>query len=291
MYPSVITTLPNPSPNDRLNSPSHSSLHSSVNGALSQIETFIGTLPASAVGTLLYDVRSPSSDGGGHVQTAAKGGTGQTTYSKGDLLVAQSSSVLTKLAVSSTLGEVLTSDSSQPLGVKWAGTTGTKININTASIVYRASSIETVIFAASVAGSTLGTNNGARFSIPLTDLDLNNARILAFRAVYGNNTLWTVTLPTTPVNLSSMAGRITGMVVAANSDTIQRSTGEVYISQNPGFERSSVVAITKFQGWGYGTSSINSGITQEFKITAQFTNGQETASGFNVPFGEMDKIT
>lgn len=123
MYPSTIATLPDPQPTDRLNSPSHSALHQSENAQIEAIQTFVGTL-SSVEGTLIHDIRSPDSDGGGHVQTANKGGTGQTAYTKGDLLVAASSSVLSKLQVGSD-GQLVQADSTSPLGVKW-GTGGTQ---------------------------------------------------------------------------------------------------------------------------------------------------------------------
>lgn len=86
---------------------------------ITQIEAIIGVAGAnSVVGTFEYDVRSPASNGGGHVQTANKGGTGQTTYTKGDLLIAQSTSVLTKLSVG-TDGQALVADSNQTTGIKW----------------------------------------------------------------------------------------------------------------------------------------------------------------------------
>lgn len=123
MYPSTIATLPDPQPTDRLNSPSHSALHQSENAQIEAIQTFVGTL-SSVEGTLIHDIRSPDSDGGGHVQSANKGGTGQTAYTKGDLLVASSSSVISKLQVGSD-GQLVQADSTSPLGVKW-GTGGTQ---------------------------------------------------------------------------------------------------------------------------------------------------------------------
>ena len=97
-FPSTLSTISDPTATNRLNSPSHSSIETAQNDAVKKLETFVGTL-SSAQGTLMYDVRAAASDGGGHVQAANKGGTGQTAYTKGDILVAQSSSVLSKLAV------------------------------------------------------------------------------------------------------------------------------------------------------------------------------------------------
>lgn len=117
-YPSTLTTLTNPNANDKLNSPSHSSIHSAENTAITELQTFVGTL-ASTAGTLIYDIRATASDGGGHVQGVNKGGTGQTAYTKGDLLVASSSSVLTKLAVGATDGQVLKVDSTKATGLTY----------------------------------------------------------------------------------------------------------------------------------------------------------------------------
>lgn len=141
-YPSVIGSLTNPLPSNTLNNPSHSGLHQSENGEIIAIETFVGTT-SSAVGTLIYDIRAAASGGGGHIQTATLGGTGQTTYIKGNLLVAQSSNVLTKLAVG-TDGQALIADSSQATGMKW-GTPGTvpSVIVVAASSVYTANPART----------------------------------------------------------------------------------------------------------------------------------------------------
>jgi hypothetical protein len=60
--------------------------------------------------------------------TAANGGTGQTTYTKGDLLCASGSTTLVKLAVG-TNGQVLTSDSTAACGVSWGGGGGSGTSI------------------------------------------------------------------------------------------------------------------------------------------------------------------
>ena len=119
MFPSVFSTFNRPTASDRLDSPSHSALHNTVSSAVGQIEAVIGRSGDSSVlGTIIGDLRSPDSGGGGHVQVANKGGTGQTTYSKGDILVATSASVLSKLSAG-TDGQSLIVNSSVAAGVQW----------------------------------------------------------------------------------------------------------------------------------------------------------------------------
>lgn len=150
-WPSVLSTISSPAATDKLNAPSHSGIESNQNDAISKLETFIGT-QASAVGTLIYDIRATASDGGGHVQSANKGGTGQTAYTKGDVLIAQSASVLTKLAVGVN-DQALIADSTQATGVKWAGVaTATAIQNQTYTYV-RAS-----VMSGSVYGVKLSEN-------------------------------------------------------------------------------------------------------------------------------------
>lgn len=121
-YPSTLSAFTDPQATDRLNSPSHSAIEQAQNAGIEAVEAFVGTLSSTA-GTLIYDIRSPSSNGGGHVQTASKGGTGQITFTKGDVLIAQSSSVLTKLAVGND-GAVLTANSSVATGIQWGAVPG-----------------------------------------------------------------------------------------------------------------------------------------------------------------------
>lgn len=141
-FPSVLSTFSRPTASNRLDNPSHSALHNTVSSALGQIEAVIGVEGAnSVVGSLEYLIKSPASDGGGHVQSANKGGTGQTSYTKGDILVASSTSVLTKLAAGAN-DTVLVADSAVAAGVKWgaAPTTITTSTIAVASVWTKPSS-------------------------------------------------------------------------------------------------------------------------------------------------------
>lgn len=151
MFPSVINTFNRPNPTDKLNSPSHSALHNTVSSVVGQIETVIGLSTSSAVGTLMYDIRSPDSNGGGHVQSAVKGGTGQTTFTKGDILVATNPSLLSKLAAGPD-GTVIQYNSSTASGLQSAGVATAK-QIQDQTYVFAQASV----LSASVYGITFPT--------------------------------------------------------------------------------------------------------------------------------------
>lgn len=120
-FPSILTAYTNPTPTSPLNAPSHSGIEIAQNSGLSQLEATIGLAGGSStLGTVIGDLRSPASNGGGHVQSANTGGTGQTSFNKGDILAASSTSVLSKLAVG-TDGSFLVADSTQTQGMGWSG--------------------------------------------------------------------------------------------------------------------------------------------------------------------------
>lgn len=147
VWPSLLSTFTDPSPTDKLSTTPHSSIETVQNTGIKELQAFIGT-ESSVVGTLMYDIRGAGSNGGGHVQTANKGGTGQTAYTKGDVLVATSSSVLTKLAVGVD-GNVLAADSTTATGLAYTGV-ATEKAIQDQTYVYAAASV----LSASVYGIT-----------------------------------------------------------------------------------------------------------------------------------------
>lgn len=274
MYPSVIQTFSYPTPSDRLNNPSHSALHNTTSSTIGQMQTFIGT-ESSFVGTLMYDIRSPLSNGGGHIQAVNKGGTGQTSYAKGDLLIASSASVLSKFAVSSTAGEVLTADPNQAVGVKWSPIALNKVAINTSSVIVSGSILQT-LYAASVAGSTLGTNSAIKFSGALQKIGHQNDFTLAL--IYGNNTLATTTVVSVD-GASVMTGEITGTIAAVNNSSVQQVG---YFNLNALNSRAGNTGpiVHAFQS---GTSSVNSSAPQELRITMQYA----AANGLNSVMGGL----
>jgi|ERR1035437_10286667 hypothetical protein len=163
MFPSVLNTFSYPTPTSRLNNPSHSGVENAQNSVLGQIEAIIGLdYSGSVLGTIIGDLRSPASSGGGHVQSANKGGTGQTTFSKGDILVASSSSVLSKLAIG-TDGMIPVADSTQSSGLRYA-TQASILSFNTVNAATQITGILPV-----VNGGT-GTSTGPRSGLTTKNL-------------------------------------------------------------------------------------------------------------------------
>lgn len=278
MFPSILNTFPRPSTTSRLDNPSHSNLHNTVSSALGQVEAFIGQAGDNSVaGTLLYDVRSPDSNGGGHVQTAAKGGTGQTTFTKGDFFVAINSSTISKLTVSSTVGEVMTSDPTTATGVKWSNVVANKVAITTGTASIYNTNAEQVLFATSVLGSTLGTNNGIKFKGIMYPLWWAGD-FFTITARYGNNSIVTARM-TAPQNaVASVTSYVEGMIVGNSSVALQKGYMNVYASTNKAVSAGDTNVLNNIiLGIGFGTSSVNSSANQNLVITGKF----DTASNAN----------
>lgn len=273
-YPSTFSTFNRPGSSDRLNNPSHSALHNTVSSALGQVEAVIGLSGnSSTLGTIIGDLRSPDSNGGGHVQTANKGGTGQTSYTKGDLLVATSSSVLAKLAVSSTTGEILTADTTQAAGLKWAAPAGqSKISINTGSVIVSGgpASVAQVLFATSILGSTLGTGNAVRLTGAIQNIAGQNN--VEFVANYGNNVVASVTMAV-PGSGSVLSGTLEFMMAGRGGVSSQIG----WIKLDAGFNRMGDT-FPMAHAFGQMTSSVESSGDQNLVITGRYVGGVTAAS-------------
>ena len=283
MYPSTISTFNQVSPTDRLNSPSHSALHNSVSSVLTQVQTVLGTNVASAIGTVIGDLRNPASDGGGHIQTAVKGGTGQTTFTKGDLFVATGPSVISKFAASSTVGHVLTAAPGESAGMKWSNVVANKVDITTnISSIYN-NNTELVLFAASVAGSTLGTNNAIKFTGIMSPFWWEQGAF-TLKVKYGDNTVLNIPMTVASGAIASVAGFVQGVIVGNTSVTSQKSFGQFFAVNNKAESSGDLtVTMNKIMATGFGTSSVNSSAEQNLVITGQFAN----AAVANSVLGQM----
>lgn len=261
-FPSIIAVIPNPNPTDRLNSPSHSALHQSENAEIVQIETFIGT-NASALGTLTYDIRSPLSNGGGHVQTANKGGTGQTTYTKGDLLAAQSSSILSKLSVGAD-GQTLVADAAQQLGIKWATPGGTRIGVSGVRSSIIATVSETSIMSISIPASTLGTTNAVRSTIFMPYVSMNTASNIDVRVSWGSASIAFFHNVGGAGANQSFFGRLETELLANGSQNLQTAITTLTFNHSTNVPQSASVLA---QGMLVNVATIDSGSTQTLGAT------------------------
>ena len=267
MFPSTISTFNQVSASDRLNSPSHSALHNNISSVLTQVQTVIGTNVTSAIGTIIGDLRNPTSDGGGHVQTAVKGGTGQTNFTKGDLVVATSPSVLSKLAVGSD-GQNLVVDSSVASGIKWGQAAGSKIAVSASIITFIGSenpTPETSIISVTIPGSTLGASNAVKFTA-FTRIGYLNANVSVLaRMRYGGAVISSVLINPTANFTASAYGRIEGTIFANNSANLQLGILEMNTRRNnvnPGGQGGSVISF-----YDTNVSSVNSSANQTLGLT------------------------
>ncbi len=273
MYPSTIATLTDPLATDRLNAPSHSAIERAQNAEIEAIETFVGTT-SSAVGTLIYDVRSSQSNGGGHIQPANLGGTGQTSFTKGDLLVGQSTSVLTRL-VAGTDAQILSADSSSPAGVLWIDNPRPKVATNASVFLFQG--VETSVMNASIPGSTLGTTNTLIGKTFLNYSDIRSSVIV--RGVYGGGVITSVLVPdiTGGTGTPQRAGTITHTLTANNNTNSQRSYLEVVMfTQAPNSGNMSSV----YSFYDSQVSSINSSAAKNFGATVLQATATVTTNGF-----------
>jgi hypothetical protein len=287
MYPSTLTSFSNPSPTDRLNSPSHSSVESAQNDAVAQLEKFIGT-NASAVGTLIHDIRSPDSTGGGHIQSANKGGTGQTSFAKGDILVAQSSSVLTKLAVGGD-GKILIADKSQSTGITWGEPSSVfatnKISVSILNLTVSGTGTgETSIFSSTVPGSILGINNAIKTTLWFSNLQTNVNSSVLVKGIYGDASVQAV-FQARNLAAQSVYGRCIFHILNSSATTQQL----MMIAESP-LTPGSAIGLARYDSIQIINSSIQSTASQLIGIVAAQTSSS-SANHFTAQNVISEKIT
>uniref|UniRef100_A0A6M3J6G2 Uncharacterized protein n=1 Tax=viral metagenome TaxID=1070528 RepID=A0A6M3J6G2_9ZZZZ len=270
-YPSVLSTFTDPLATQKLSSPSHSSIETAQNDGIKQLEKVIGT-DASTLGTIIGDLRSASSDGGGHVQTAVLGGTGQTTFTKGDVLIAQSASVLGKLAVG-TDNQVILADSTAPSGIKWADDSTPRIHSSMLSSICAAGAAETSVFSVTIPGSVLGDNNAVRARLNGHFVyDGANTTSTMARMTFGGGRVASVLLAGGDfVDGSGYIGTVECNLFANGHSSIQ--AGEMLV-QFMGQQGNFITSVTGITRIGDGVASVKTGGNQTLGLTWQFSDAQ-----------------
>lgn len=283
-FPSALSTISSPQATDNLNSPSHSSIESSQNNAITQLETFVGTL-SSAQGTLIYDIRAAASDGGGHVQAANKGGTGQIAFTKGDVLVAQSSSVISKLAIGSN-NQVLTADSNQSTGVKWAGVANATDMQNQTYTYVRASVMSGSVYGVVLAQDPSVLSDGLGLVIKFPAVPTSSA--MALQVHTSSNGSVAARIKKTNLNDPETTNIAASMIGIVEFDSVS----SVFQIMNPR-ERAGYATgqTTRSKSAGTGTQNIAHGLgvtPNLIKITAMATkmnNGSAVYDNAGMSFG------
>lgn len=297
MYPSTIATLTDPQASDRLSSPSHSAIETAQNSNIEAIENFLGVDGASSiVGTLIYDVRSPASGGGGHVQGATKGGTGQTSYNKGDVLIGQSSSTLSRLAVGSD-GQILKANSGAATGINWVDDSLPRI-FASASVVTVGANAESSIFTTSIPGSTLGTANAVRSTIYLKNWKPFQSGQIVCTVQLGGTAIASVAAGSVGNFNSSVVGSFQHVVIGNNATNSQRhflsgnlitkdaGTLEAANFSTANSSGSSTIGINLFNT---GTSSVDSSAAQSYGLSIRYVGAD--APSIEVSGAVVERIT
>lgn len=144
------------------------------------------------------------------------GGTGNSSYTKGDLLAASGASVLTKLGVG-TNGQVLTADSGEVTGLKWATASATVADADYGDITV--SSTGTVFTVdVNINKAWTGTHSWLDNSWTLKD-NVDNTKILAFQlSGISAGTTRTLTIPDASGTIA-LLGSANGAALTKVDDT------------------------------------------------------------------------
>lgn len=134
----------------------------SPDNEITAIQSFVG-IQSSTFG-ITYDLRSPNSNGGGHIQGVAQGGTAIISYTKGDLLIASQPSTLSKLSVGSD-GQVPIADSTQTAGVRWGGVATAQQIQNQTYTYARASVMSASVYGINLSQAVSVLTDGQAFAI------------------------------------------------------------------------------------------------------------------------------
>jgi hypothetical protein len=166
--------------------------------------------------------------------TPAQGGTGQVTYTKGDILIASDASTLTKLGVG-TNDHVLTADSTQATGVKWAAVSasaGVAVqNVDVTATTVSNTAAETSVYGYSVPGGTLSTNHALRLTLIGTMLNnTGSLQAVTIKLYYGGNLILNSTGMDAATSSNGRSITAQFFLSALNATNAQVAQGRVMLS-------------------------------------------------------------
>jgi hypothetical protein len=192
------------------------------------------------------------------------------------LLVAQSATVIAKLAVGPD-GAGLVTDSSVAAGVKWGTPGGTKLAAS-GSTFSLMDGVEQSIFGVTIPGSLLGTSNVVRSKVFLRNYNIVNGNNMLFKGLFGGNVVASVIVaPTaTPAPNTSISGTLEYTLIGSGTNT-QKAIMELKMSGENQTYAASVQTIFKYFS---ATSSVQTSPSQTFGIVSSVKGTSDTSSLF-----------
>lgn len=143
-----------------------------------------------------------------------------------------------------------------------------KQEINTTDVSISNDATENDLFSTSIAGGTLGTNNGLRFKLYFKALSLLAGASVTLRLYYAATNVASITITNaTAGTINTIRGYSEGNLLASGATNTQEGT--IYSAvDNQVLQAATSGLLFNFDD---GTSAIDSTANQDFKVTAQFS--------------------
>lgn len=149
----------------------------------------------------------------------------------------------------------------------------TKISISTASTTVGSGSTTTV-YTVAIAGGTLGTNNGIKFTIALSAITVDSSNTVTVNVIYGGSTISAVTLNGQGDALGTTDGILTGMIVGNGATNAQKGVASIVTTFNQGGTPIDATAINT----DYDSAAVDSTVSQNLEIQIVNSGGSSSAT-------------